>query len=234
MVLTYIKPINAQRGFGLIETSLALLLLSVVTLATISLLATMAGSYAWRQRESNLAQATLATGERLRQGVWMSGYGLADTDEPLHITGAAPTATLGLRYKIGSASVFNRYDCARSRRAGVRTNSWTVRRARYPGARAELVCQGRTLGILSQQVLGINARGVAAGGSVLDKGTGWQYDAANPQGVEVELLLQYPAAEPQRSATSHPFSWQGIGLDANAPVLWTRLRLPRAIDFPRQ
>ena len=116
------RGLRDQRGIGLIETTLALFLLSLVSLATISLLVGIADSFVWLQRGGELAHETLATSKRLRQGAWMSGYGLADSDA-VRISGSAPATSLGLRYRIDNASVFNRYDCSRSRRAGIRTNT---------------------------------------------------------------------------------------------------------------
>ena len=94
------------------------------------------------------------------------------------------------------------------------------------------MCQGRSLDIQSLQVLGFAARTLGSDTGVTGAPTNWRRGHANTRAVEIDLLLQYPAAHPAEPDYSHPFSWEGVGEDDKAPMVWTRLRLPLAIDLP--
>ena len=217
-------------GLSVIETAIALFVLSIIGLATIDMLVAIAGSAQRLQQHSALQHELQKVSRRLRQGVWMSGYGLNQDTRPVVVRAVPPHTQLQLGYRVDASSVFNRYDCSRGRRIDASTHLWFTRPARYAPARAELVCRGYITDIQSMYVLGFAARIWGSAAVDVFQTRHWHQDSAGIHVVEIDVLLQSPHSISGK-ATATNFGWRGIGQRDQGAVVWSRLRLVRALDI---
>lgn len=239
-----------QRGFSLVELMVALAIGAVLSLAAINILLYSEQRMAHSRERGELMQSALAVSEMLRQASWKAGHATASQqpNNPLAISGVAPSMRLHSGYVLDQSGMFTQRNCVGNKRTRGNniiqtTDQWYARnstdQSMHNQSSLSLYCRpGLGAGSeLGERVNGIafdflvsDTRQMAQNSSRFERST-LARDAFYRRAVVAELLLITDDRLNKSATAVSAFDWQGfIPASTQSSIAW-QLTLPIAIDL---